>query len=102
MNRCDNCGRIKSKSAGCPDNCVRRKWWTKEELALGRRVSYNCTSKLLGLDILANETVRGEWFFTLDERPRDATYFGPYRSKEQADRVANTYDENWRKRLWYR
>lgn len=99
--RCQNCGRSFSVSAGCPDRCVNRKWFTKEELKQGRHVAFNVSSKRLGLDILANETMRGEWWFTLDERPKDATYFGPYRSKEDADRVAATYTDHWKKRLWY-
>ena len=74
------------------------KWHNKQDL---KGVSFYCSSVRLELDILANDTIKGLWYFTLDERHPDSTYFGPYRSKEQADRAASTYAEHWKIRMWY-
>lgn len=77
---------------------MNQKWHNKQDL---KGVAFYCSSKQLGLDILANDPIKGLWYFTLDERYPDSLYYGPYRSKEQADRVAATYTDHWKKRLWY-
>jgi hypothetical protein len=77
-----------------------QRWHSKNEL---KGVVFNCTSNLLNLDILANDCIKGLWYYTLDERAECPNYFGPFRSKEQADRAASSKEnrEHWKVRLWY-
>jgi hypothetical protein len=74
-----------------------QKWFNKSDL---KGVAFRVSSPTLGLDILANDCIKGLWYYTLDERPVNPTYYGPYRTKEQADRAARVH-EHWKQRLWY-
>ena len=75
-----------------------QQWHRKTEL---KGVAFNIAAPSVGgLEVLANDCIRGLWYYTLDERGVDPTYYGPYRTKNAADRAAAVH-EHWKKRLWY-